>query len=312
MTAALRSTWFRALVTVGVLAWLAREISLAEAARAIASLDLGAAALVVVLLGIDRAVMIWRWLALLRATGHTLRAKSAAWIYLVSSFLGGFTPAGIGADVARAYTLGRRTSQNSDALASVAIDRLLGMIAILLVGAAAALVWGPRYGVDAQRMVGLAGLLVVAGAVALLFADVVIRAVVPSRRHGGPLARRILRVADATSQYRGHRGTLAFVLLLSVGVQLLRIAQAFVLGRGIGVDVEFSYYLFFMPISLLTLLLPISVAGFGIPQAGIVWLLARRGVPEPAGFALSTLIVLSGIAANLPGAWLYVRERSRQ
>jgi len=32
-------------------------------------------------------------------------------------------------------------------------------------------------------------------------------------------------------------------------------------------------------------------------------------VPDAASFALSTLIVLTGLAGNLPGAWLYLRAR---
>ena len=55
------------------------------------------------------------------------------------------------------------------------------------------------------------------------------------------------------------------------------------------------------------LMLPISVNGFGIPQGIIVWLLRPVGVSSTDAFALSTLIVLSGIVANLPGAWLYLR-----
>ena len=67
----------------------------------------------------------------------------------------------------------------------------------------------------------------------------------------------------------------------------------------------------FMPVGLVALMLPISVNGFGVPQGVIVWLLRPVGVPPADAFALSTLIVLSGIVANLPGAWLYLRaERS--
>ena len=117
---------------------------------------------------------------------------------------------------------------------------------------------------------------------------------------------RILRVADALSAYRGHRGALAAVGVLSVIVQLLRILQAYVLGLGIGITVGFRYYLLFMPLSLIVLMMPISISGFGIPQAVITALLQPRGVPEADGFALSTLIVLSGIVANLPGALLYL------
>ena len=89
--------------------------------------------------------------------------------------------------------------------------------------------------------------------------------------------------------------------------QILRIVPGVLLGRGIGIEVPFSYYLLFMPIGLIALLLPISISGIGAPQGIIVWLLAPAGVPGPQALALSTLIVLSGIVADLPGAWLYLR-----
>ena len=102
---------------------------------------------------------------------------------------------------------------------------------------------------------------------------------------------------------------MAWVLTLSAAVQILRVAQAYLLGRGLGIDVPFGYYLVFMPVGLLMLLLPVSISGFGLPQGAIVWLLKPVGVPGAAAFALSTLIVITGIAGNLPGAWLYVRGR---
>jgi len=102
---------------------------------------------------------------------------------------------------------------------------------------------------------------------------------------------------------------MASVAVLSIGVQVLRVLQAYYLGRAIGIAVPFSYYLVFMPIGLIALMLPISLAGFGAPQGLIVWLLRPRGVPEADALALSTLIVLSGIVANLPGAVLMLSAR---
>jgi len=102
---------------------------------------------------------------------------------------------------------------------------------------------------------------------------------------------------------------LAHVMAWSLFVQLLRITQAYFLGLGLGLTVPYSYYLLFMPLGLLMLLLPISVSGFGVPQGAIVWLLRPVGVPDAQSFALSTLIVLTGLAGNLPGLWLWLRQR---
>ena len=151
--------------------------------------------------------------------------------------------------------------------------------------------------------------MIASGVIACLWADRWIRAALPTALHQSGPGTRALRLADALARYRGHRAALAAVFALSVGVQILRIVQAWLLGRGIGIDVPFSYYLFFMPIGLVALMLPISISGFGVPQAVIVWLLRPRGVPEPDALALSTLIVLTGLIANLPGAWLYLQRR---
>ena len=104
------------------------------------------------------------------------------------------------------------------------------------------------------------------------------RAALPARWQATAVGSRVLRMADALSAYRGHRGALAAVAVLSIAVQLLRILQAYVLGLGIGITVGFRYYLLFMPLSLIALMMRISISGFGIPQAVITALLQPRGV----------------------------------
>ena len=302
-----RSFWIRALITAGVLSLILWKVDGREALRAIARLDLRVLLLVGALLVVDRALMVWRWIALLRAAGQPISTKSATWIYLVSSFVGGFLPAGVGADLARAYTLTQRTSQGGAAIASVAADRLLGLISILLVGLFGAVSW--QRGADGNTVLMSGAVLGVFASIAFLWADSWVRAVMPHALRERRIGIRALRYADALSAYRGHRGTIALVLTLSIGVQLLRILQAYLLGRGIGIDVPFGYYLVFMPIGLIALLLPISISGFGAPQALMVWLLTPVGVPEADAFALTTLVVLSGIVSNLPGAILYLRQK---
>ena len=130
----------------------------------------------------------------------------------------------------------------------------------------------------------------------------------PTLWHGTRIGSRLLGLGDAVSRYRGRTGTVLHVMGWSLMVQLLRIVQAFLLGLGLGISVPFSYYLVFMPVGLLMLLLPISVSGFGVPQGVIVWLLQPVGVPEERSFALSTLIILTGLAGNLPGLVLWLRR----
>jgi uncharacterized protein (TIRG00374 family) len=303
-----RSLWVRALVTVAVLALLLTRIDVRDSWAAIRRIDLPLGALVLALVAADRAVMIWRWIILLRARGTGIPAASAASIYLVSSFVGGYTA--MAGDAARAYSLSRRTEQGSEAVASVAVDRLLGLLSILVVALVGIAVAGSQMAQNSIAVFAAVALVLAIGAAATLFADRWIRVAMPASTHESGVGRRVLRLADALAAYRGHRGALVAVSLLSVGVQVLRIMQAYYLGVAIGIDVPFSYYLLFMPAGLIALMMPISLAGFGAPQGLIVWLLQPRGVPTADALALSTLIVLSGIVANLPGAALLAARRS--
>jgi uncharacterized membrane protein YbhN (UPF0104 family) len=293
-------------LTAVVLAVLATRIDFRDSLEALLRLSPGAGAAVLLLVALDRTIMIWRWIVLLSASGARIPTRTAARIHLVSSFVGAFLPAGVGGDVARAYTLSLRTLRGNEAVASVAIDRLLGFLSILTMAVVGVVAGRDQVGSMTNFIVLTA---VMASAVAaVMWADRWIRAALPEAWHESGPAKRVLRLADALSQYRAHRSALVAVFFLSVGVQILRIVQAWLLGRGIGIDVPFSYYLFFMPIGLVALMLPISISGFGVPQAVIVWLLRPRGVPEHDALALSTLIVLSGMVANLPGALLYLRS----
>lgn len=275
-------------------------------------LDPRAALIVLALLAVDRFIMIWRWILLLRAGGAVVSTGAACRVYLVSSFVGSFLPAGVGADAVRALSLTRDVTPRSESIASVAVDRVLGMLSIILLGTFGIVVWTRQVDSELQQttlvLAGLVGL-AVAG---VLWADRILRLALPSSWHETPHGGRLVRLFDALGRYRGRRGILITVLLLSVAVQVLRVLQAYALGRGLGLDVPFTYYLVFMPIGLLMLLIPISISGFGLPQGVIVWLLRPQGVPDALSFALSTLIIATGIVANLPGAWLYLRAPKRR
>jgi len=298
----------RLAITAAILAYLATRIDMAAAARAMAAIDPPHLFLVLVMVGLDRAVMILRWVLLLRASDIKISTADATRLFLVSSFVGSFLPAGIGADAARAYGLARENTTGSEALASVAVDRLLGIASLVLMAIIGVIAWTPEDPGDWR--IPAAIVVALAACIAVFWADDWLRLIIPAHRHENFFTRRLLRLTDAVGRYRHRRGVLVHVLVWSIVVQVLRITQAFILAVGLGMTVPYTYFLLFMPLGLLLLLLPISISGFGAPQAGIVWLLRPMGVAESDAFALSTLIVLTGLAGNLPGLFLWLRARN--
>jgi glycosyltransferase 2 family protein len=220
------SFWLRAALTAGVLAVLASRIDIGATTASLLRLAPVPGLLVLALLALDRVVMIWRWLVLLRAGGTVIATRDAASIYLVSSFIGGFLPAGVGADAARAYSLFRHTARGGPAVASVAIDRFLGLLSIVVLALAGVVVAGGAVAPELRGLLLVGTSLTLLGGLAFLWADRWIRAVMPDAVASSRLGWRVGRVADALGLYRDRRRAVTAVFGLSVAVQVLRILQA--------------------------------------------------------------------------------------
>ena len=302
------SFWFRAVLSTTIVIYLVSQFDRQETIRTLLTVDIFYFLLALVVDVVTRATMVVRWTVLLQSSATPVSIWTAARIFLITSFVGTALPAG-GADVTRAYTLSRYTDDGSEAIASVAVDRLLGVSALLVLAVLGLILWtGTTTPLLARLVVGLS----VLTAIALLgafWASEVLRRVVPPALRRTSLSRWLIEVADSVARYRGRRGVLLTVFGLSVVVQWLRILEVFLLGGSLGIPVDLSYYLVFMPMGLLVFMLPVSIAGIGLPQGAIVWLLRPAGVPDVQAFALSTLFVVVGLIGTLPGLWLYLRSR---
>lgn len=267
-------------------------------------------AVAVALVAVDRALMAYRWIVLVRAIAGPVSLAIVLRVFFVSTFLGTFLPS-VGGDAVRAVSLARHGVGAADATASVVMDRLLGVWSLLLVACAS--LWG----VQAARsdagviltLVVTAAACAVAGAV--LFSDTAAAAVTRliAALPGARLRHASGRLLETMRRYRHRPRALANVTLGSVGVQFLRIVQAFCLGMALGIAASPEIYFSLIPIILLIMLVPITVYGLGTSQVAFVWLFGSIGVPDSQAFALSVLFVALGAVGNLPGGLIYAFGR---
>jgi hypothetical protein len=115
---------------------------------------------------------------------------------------------------------------------------------------------------------------------------------------------------ESIRRYAPFHPQLANVLACSLAVQVLRIVQAYYLGRGLGINAPLGVYFAFIPLILLVMLLPVTFNGIGTSQIAFVSFFARAGVASAPALALSVIFVSLGIVGNLPGGILYVLGRS--
>ena len=306
---ALTSFWFRVGLSFSVLALLLTRVDVHEAARSLASVDFLYLLAAMVADVAARAVMVGRWVVLLRAGGQSVSTWATARIFFISSFVSTALPTG-SADVIRACALSQSGVGGQAATASVVVDRILGVVSLLLLGLVSLASGIPEASLPLARLV--AGLRLVASVVVLfgtLWTDRLAGVVLPRLLQRSAVGQWVLLTASEIAGYRSRRGVLIGVLGLCLAVQWLRITEVFLLGVGLGIDVGLGYYFISMPIALITLMLPVSIAGLGVPQGVVIWLLRPAGVPAPDSFALSTLVVVLGVLGTLPGFYLYLRTR---
>jgi uncharacterized protein (TIRG00374 family) len=307
-TARVAGRWLRAAVAIGLLTWLLWISHPADIWRVASAARPAPLLIAIGLTFFDRALMAWRWLLLLRPVPAAARPSlgRVMRIFFVSTFVGTFLPASVGGDLVRAYALSQERVPMTLSVASVAMDRALGVMSIVLLGIVS---------------VAAAPARAPAGVVALLWAGTIgcalLGLVVFSQRVAQPIVRLVAglpgagvrrltgALLDAVREYRHHHGALASVLAGSVGVQVLRVVQAYFLGVSLGIALGLPAYFVAIPVILLIMLLPITMNGIGTSQAAFVWCFGAMGVGRPEAFALSVLFVALGIVGNLPGGLLY-------
>ena len=262
--------------------------------------------IVIVLVIADRALMAYRWFVLLRPLERERLPLFGVILetFFVSTFLGTFLPGSIGGDAVRAYSLSTYGVPIGDSIASVFVDRMLGILSLLLMALLSVSLARDLVS-DLAVLAGLA-----AASAACLVAGMLVFSDRTETAFEGLLARvpreSIRRVPaqflSSIRRYAHHRSALVVVLAASIAVQILRIVQAYYLGIALGLAPALSIYFAFVPLILLVMLLPVTVNGIGTSQAAFVWLFARVGTPPHEAFALSVLFVALQIVGNIPGA----------
>ncbi len=258
---------------------------------------------------IDRCLMAGRWIVLLEALGIRPPRRKVVKIFFLSTFFGSFLPTGIGGEAVRAVTLSRLTSKGVEAVTSVAMDRVLGMFSMLLTGLAALVVFYRVYPHPALLSIVLALSVATAVGLAMALSSSMHRRItdrLDASKEGW--RGRIVQVVEALGRYRSRMGLLGFVLVMSVGVQVLRVLQAFLLSEAMNLGTALVYFFCFVPPILIVTMLPISVSGLGTTNLAYVALFSQVGMDPNGAFVLSVLILALGVVGNFPGGVIYALE----
>jgi uncharacterized membrane protein YbhN (UPF0104 family) len=248
-----------------------------------------------------------RWLLLARTLGLSGSLWRFSAYYFIGMFFNLVLPTSVGGDVVRAWYLAREADRappggrRTAAFLSVLADRANGLAVLMAVACAGLYLCPvPLPGWVTTTVLGM-GAAALSG-VAALFLLPFVHSRLPDRS-------RLQQVVGGVLVYLRDGRTLAWATGLSVVVQLANVVLTWLIGEGLGLEVPFPYYCILVSVVAVLTLLPVSVNGMGLREAGTVLLLAPLGVGSAAAVTLSLLAFAVQALASLAGCGFYLFGR---
>ncbi len=112
------------------------------------------------------------------------------------------------------------------------------------------------------------------------------------------------KVYQSLDAYRGRPGLLAYGMVQSLVFNVLRILVVWAGAMAVGIELPVSAYFVVVPAVIFAMLIPISMAGWGVREAMFVSLFSLYGADKDLVLAMSLLIGVCAVLSTLPGAVL--------
>jgi uncharacterized membrane protein YbhN (UPF0104 family) len=297
----------KVLFGAAILAWMASsgKLNFAQVGRSLSQWPL--------MLGIAAggygqiAITTWRWKLLLKAQDIHLNFRTSWGLVMIGMLFNVVIPGAVGGDLIKGYYITRATnSRKSHAATSIVMDRVLGLIGLLFLGAVMVIIeLKETLRTPATRSLGT---LAVGGAVGGL------AALYMALYAGNFLSRWTLlpgfarNVFSALHEYRKRASVVPVALALSVLNQAFTCAMYYMALRATGVtDMPASQFFLVVPLGLVTAAIPISPGGVGVGQAAF-FALFKLAAPQyaAAGTDAFTVFQVVYLVVCLTGMYWYL------
>lgn len=239
--------------------------------------------------------------------------RMSYWNAIKLSYAGNFfnfaLPGTLGGDVVKAYYITRFTHHKTEAVTTVVLDRVVGLMGLTTIATItffigwAQIDWDPTY-----RNSLAAGLAIVWGGLivgAIVVFSGRLRHLLKLSAIGKrlPASEQVMRIGRATVAMRRHKGLVAASLGVTLVLQMFVVFAAFVMARALGMEGHFSLYFIFVPLGFLIAAIPVSPPmAIGVMEAAYVQFFCWNGlnpVSEAVAFALANR--LTQLVWALPG-----------
>jgi uncharacterized protein (TIRG00374 family) len=295
------------LVTLGILAFLLTRVQLGELAEAFRDALGPWLALALVANALLLITSTWKWERLLTAVGIKPGFGVLFRFYTIGFFFSSFLPGTVGGDVVRWHAASSARHSRLKVAATILVERITGVVALVML-CLLFVAWKPQLATPPTLVLIAA---IGAALVAALWLGWSPRLTAMLERLARGRAGRL--VGPVHRLHRALNDVPRKALFASVGYSLPFYASAgllfFLISRAFGAEIGLLEATAVQILICLLTLIPISLGGLGLAQAGDVYLLGLLGVDVPTALGMSLLRQGLAYAYAALGALFFVRWR---
>jgi uncharacterized protein (TIRG00374 family) len=290
-----------------------RWVDWAHVGAALLAMSVAGVLLALALASADRVLMGFKWRQLVHAGGGVFRLRDAVSIYYQTSFADHVLPNLVTSEALRVYLGRARGIPAPLLLGSMAIERMMGALASIVLAAVGLLVVATELEpqmrgtfidvIAIATIIGALGILATWWAPLHRFAGDALRRWIPPKIFSllGKLSRTLI-------SYRAQPVALSLNFAMSVAENLLTILIFYVIGRALGVPLSLVSFFAVIAVTSLVRRLAMYIEGRGLGEGSAIVMFTLLGVQKDAAVALTFAHYAVWLVGSLPGAYLLLRN----
>jgi uncharacterized protein (TIRG00374 family) len=296
----------KVVVSVSLLGYLFSKVDLQEVQDTLGRASYGylfSAVAVLLLQAVAGAV---RWSMVIKIISSRVRLRVAVQILFIGLFFNQTLPSSIGGDAMRVWRIRHHGFPLRTAINSVLLDRLIALVALALFMLISYPVLHQLVDSPLLRLaVVMAALVLIAG-----FAMLYYFRKIPRRFYGWRITEELRHISTKAHQITRTPRRAIEIVMLSLVMHAMTGMAIYEVARGLGLSIGLLECVVLTPPILLITVLPISMAGWGVREAGMVTALAFAGIAANDALIVSILFGLLLMLISIPGGvfWLYTHR----
>jgi glycosyltransferase 2 family protein len=238
----------------------------------------------------------FKWWKLLELNGFKRGYFSIVKINWIGFFYNQFLPGRIGGDAMKILYLVKEEKEKSKLSVSVVMDRVFNLVGVLLVAYFAIFI---NY-LESKEYI----LPVIIITAIVIVAFIVLKLSIPwlqAYQTEKKNFQRLIRLIVSSYMYLSNSKVNKIMILYSLIYVINIVVMHYLLSQAMGLNLDFKYYLFFVPIVTAVTMIPISFGGLGVREVSFVLMLSQVGISNEKAIAFSLIMYISILFFSIPG-----------